>query len=71
LVKMADQKSVQLPELSLEEMQQVEPRITKAVFEVLSVQKSVASRTSYGGTSPTQVTLAIDEVSALLTELRS
>jgi argininosuccinate lyase len=36
-------------------MQRVEPRITKAVFSVLSVDRSVRSRTSYGGTAPANV----------------
>ena len=34
---------------------QIEPRITKAVFGVLAVERSVASRTSYGGTAPDNV----------------
>ncbi|MEQ1868057.1 MAG: argininosuccinate lyase, partial [Micropepsaceae bacterium] len=34
----------------------IEPRITKAVFSVLSVENSVKSRTSYGGTAPQNVT---------------
>ena len=36
-------------------MQAVEPRITAEVFEVLSVENSVRSRTSYGGTAPANV----------------
>ena len=36
-------------------MQAIEPRITKAVFGVLSVERSVASRTSHGGTAPANV----------------
>jgi argininosuccinate lyase len=36
-------------------MQAVEPRITKDVFKVLSVERSVASRTVYGGTAPANV----------------
>ena len=38
-------------------MQAVEPRITDAVFDVLSVDRSVKSRTSYGGTAPKNVKL--------------
>lgn len=55
LVKMAETQQVQLEQLTLENMQQVEPRITADVFNVLSVQSSVNSRTSYGGTSPVRV----------------
>ncbi|MTI18435.1 argininosuccinate lyase [Rhodobacteraceae bacterium RKSG542] len=55
LVGMAVQKNVELHRLSLEEMQSVEPRITDDVYSVLSVDKSVRSRESYGGTSPVNV----------------
>ena len=36
-------------------MQAIEPRITQAVFGVLSVEKSVTSRAVYGGTAPKNV----------------
>jgi len=36
-------------------MQSVEPRITKQTFDVLGVDRSVKSRTSYGGTAPANV----------------
>jgi len=55
LVKLAEDRSCQLWDLSLEDMQAVEARITNDVFSVLSVDASVASRTSYGGTAPAQV----------------
>ena len=55
IVKAAEDKGVDLEALSLSEMQKVEPRITKAVFSVLSVENSVKSRTSYGGTAPQNV----------------
>jgi argininosuccinate lyase len=55
LVRLAEQKSCTLDALPLTEMQAVEPRITAAVFGVLSVEKSVASRTSFGGTAPDNV----------------
>ncbi len=55
LVAAAEAKGVDLAGLSLEEMREVEPRITEEVFSVLSVDASVASRTSYGGTAPENV----------------
>ena len=55
LVRLAEQKGCTLDALPLAEMQAVEPRITAAVFGVLSVEKSVASRTSFGGTAPDNV----------------
>ena len=45
--------------LSLADMQGVEPGITAQVFDVLGVDKSVASRTSPGGTAPARVREAI------------
>ncbi|MRX49122.1 argininosuccinate lyase [Paracoccus sp. S-4012] len=55
LVAKAEAREVDLPDLSLGEMQAVNPAITAAVFDVLGVQNSVASRTSYGGTAPVRV----------------
>jgi len=55
LVAMAEKQGCDLPELSLGDMQTVHSGITNAVFDVLGVENSVASRTSYGGTAPDQV----------------
>ncbi|WP_114965724.1 argininosuccinate lyase [Alkalilacustris brevis] len=55
LVKRAEERKVDLPELTLAEMQAVHPGITQEVFDVLGVHNSVSSRTSYGGTAPAQV----------------
>ena len=55
LVAMAEGKGVDLPDLTLAEMQSVNAAITKDVFNVLGVHNSVASRQSYGGTAPDQV----------------
>lgn len=55
IVQLAEQQNGQLSQLTLEQMQGVEPRITKDIFSVLSVENSVASRTSYGGTAPENV----------------
>jgi argininosuccinate lyase len=55
IVKAAETKGVDLEGLALSDMQAIEPRITKAVFSVLSVENSVKSRTSYGGTAPQNV----------------
>lgn len=61
LVRLAEEKGCDLAELSLEEMIEVEPRITHDVFSVLTVARSVASRTSYGGTAPERVRAAAAE----------
>jgi argininosuccinate lyase len=55
IVAAAEQAQVPLEKLPLATMQGIEPRITKAVFDVLSVERSVASRTSHGGTAPANV----------------
>ncbi|HEY2132700.1 MAG TPA: argininosuccinate lyase [Acetobacteraceae bacterium] len=55
LVAKAEARGVDLAELTLAEMQAEEAGITDAVFGVLTVQASVASRTSYGGTAPANV----------------
>jgi len=55
LVAAAEAKGVDLSGLSLAEMQAVEPRITDDVFSVITVEASVRSRTSYGGTAPANV----------------
>ncbi|HWP15299.1 MAG TPA: argininosuccinate lyase, partial [Xanthobacteraceae bacterium] len=55
IVAAAEQARVPLEKLPLAAMQAIEPRITKAVFDVLSVERSVASRTSEGGTAPANV----------------
>jgi argininosuccinate lyase len=54
-VALAESKKVGLEKLSLEELQSIHPAITGDVFSVLSVQKSVASRKSFGGTAPVEV----------------
>jgi argininosuccinate lyase len=55
LVALAEAKGVELSDLTLAEMQSIEPCITEDVFSVLTVDASVASRTSYGGTAPDNV----------------
>ena len=55
IVAAAEAAGLPLEKLPLATMQGVEPRITKAVFAVLSVERSVASRVSYGGTAPANV----------------
>jgi argininosuccinate lyase len=54
-VKRAEALGLDLPSLPLAELQAIEPRITAEVYQVLTPQASVASRTSYGGTAPDQV----------------
>jgi argininosuccinate lyase len=55
IVAKAASDNIALHDVPLEKMQAIEPRITKEVFSVLSVENSVKSRISYGGTSPKNV----------------
>ena len=55
LVALAESEGRDLPDLTLEEMQSAHEAITVGVFDVLGVDNSVRSRTSYGGTAPEQV----------------
>src|SRR5207247_2855829 len=55
IVGLASKQGVALHELPLKAMQEVEPKITADALRVLSVEASVKSRTSYGGTAPKNV----------------
>ena len=59
IVALAEKKSCRLDELSLGDMQSILPEITADVFDVLTVDHSVASRTSLGGTAPDLVANAV------------
>ena len=61
IVKRAEALGCTLAELPLGELQAVEPAITEAVYDVLDAARSVASRTSFGGTAPEQVRAAAAE----------
>ena len=55
IVAAASERGATLEDLPLEVMQDIEPRIVAAVFDVLGAENSVRSRTSYGGTAPSNV----------------
>jgi argininosuccinate lyase len=60
IVMRAEALGRDLAALPLAEMQAVEPTITQAVYDVLDIDRSVASRNSYGGTAPDRVRAAIE-----------
>ncbi|HWI86742.1 MAG TPA: argininosuccinate lyase [Sphingomonas sp.] len=60
-VKLAESEGVMLAALPLEALRAIDARIDERVFNVLTVDASVASRTSYGGTAPDQVRARIAE----------
>jgi argininosuccinate lyase len=55
IVALAEKAGVTLSEVPLSDMQKCEPGIREDVFSVLSVENSVASRISFGGTAPSNV----------------
>ncbi|MEQ8370989.1 MAG: argininosuccinate lyase, partial [Alphaproteobacteria bacterium] len=55
LVRMADDAGGTLSDLSLDAMRKVEPAITADVRNVLTVERSLASRRSFGGAAPAEV----------------
>jgi argininosuccinate lyase len=60
IVALAEGKGVGLDRLSLADLRAIEPKITADVFSVLSVEASVNSRTSEGGTAPGRVRAAAE-----------
>ncbi len=61
LVALAERQGCRLDELSLADMQAVEPRLTDEIYQALAVDSSVASRESQGGTAPARVLDAVAE----------
>ncbi|WP_136658403.1 argininosuccinate lyase [Nitratireductor sp. XY-223] len=59
-VALAEEKGCALSDLPLAELQKINGAITEDVFSVLSVEASVASRTSFGGTAPDNVRAQIN-----------
>ena len=59
LVAMAEAKGCDLADLSIEDMKSVHDELTDDVYSVLTVENSVRSRMSYGGTAPAQVLVQI------------
>ena len=55
IVAQAAAEKIPLGRLPLAAMQAIEPRITEDVFRVLSVESSVESRVSHGGTAPDNI----------------
>ncbi|MDT9013330.1 argininosuccinate lyase [Novosphingobium sp. APW14] len=65
-VKLAESRGVALDALPLADLQAIDARIDARVFAALSVDASVASRASYGGTAPEQVRQRVAEARVAL-----
>lgn len=57
-VRLAEEQGVMLHELSIDDLKAIDGRINERVYDVLSVDASVRSRTSFGGTAPDNVKAA-------------
>jgi argininosuccinate lyase len=60
-VKLAEQKGVALDQLTIKDLTMIDPRIDERVYSALSVEASVAARSSHGGTAPIEVAKRIAE----------
>ncbi len=58
-VKLAEERGIALDALPIDDLKAIDARIDERVYGVLSVDASVASRTSFGGTAPDNVRAAI------------
>ncbi|MFM6950604.1 MAG: argininosuccinate lyase [Novosphingobium sp.] len=65
-VKLAESRGIALDALPLADLQAIDARIDERVFAALSVDASVASRASYGGTAPEQVKARVAEARVAL-----
>jgi len=65
-VKLAESRGIALDALPLADLQAIDARIDERVFAALSVDASVASRSSYGGTAPEQVKARVAEARVAL-----
>jgi argininosuccinate lyase len=66
VVKLAETEGLALSALPLEALQAIDPRIDERVFSALTVDASVASRASHGGTAPDQVRARVADARAAL-----
>ena len=61
IVRLAENKKCELEDLPLNELKFIESKITASIYSVMSVESSVNSRNSFGGTAPSQVVVQLKE----------
>ena len=66
VVRLADERGTALWELPPEALREVDARLDPSVFAVLSLDSSVKSRTSYGGTAPAAVKRKVEAAKKVL-----
>jgi len=59
IIDLSISKKIPVQDLDISQLKKIEPRITKEVYNYISVTKSIRSRKSFGGTAPTNVKRAI------------
>ena len=57
----AEKLDCDLKDLKLSEYKKIDPNIDNSIYKILSIENSVNTRTSYGGTSPTEVKKRVKE----------
>tara|TARA_B100000941_G_scaffold97553_1_gene68010 strand:+ start:25 stop:567 length:543 start_codon:yes stop_codon:yes gene_type:complete len=55
IVEVASKKNIKLNELTLSDLNKVEPKISEEVFKILSPENSIESRNSFGGTASREI----------------
>ena len=71
VVKLAETEGLSLDQIPLAKLQEIDQRIDERVFAALSVDASVAARSSYGGTAPSQVQSQVERAKAQLAKERT
>ena len=59
IVRLEKTKKCELEDLALVDLQAIESKITSSIYSIMSVESSVSSRNSFGGTAPSQVTVQL------------
>lgn len=59
IVKVAENQGSELKDLDLSLMRSIEPKITQEIYDILNIETSLKSKTSFGGTAPKKVICAI------------
>ena len=59
IVRLAETRKCELSDLSISDLKSIEGKITASIFSIMSVENSVNSRNSFGGTAPSQVSIQL------------
>ena len=70
-VRYCEERGIDLPQLTGAQLAEIDPALTPAVLEVLTVEGSIASRDGRGGTATVRVTDQLHEVTVVLTEIET